>query len=110
MDCIFCKIIDKKISATLVYEDDSVLGFKDISPKAATHVLFIPKKHIDRLDDVTSENISIISELHTAALSFANLHGLRESGFKMQVNVGEGGGQEVFHLHYHLLSNKKLDL
>lgn len=110
MDCIFCKIIDKKIPATIVYEDDDVLAFKDINPAAPTHILFVPKQHVERLDDLSPDDTSAISSIHAAILSFANVHDLRDSGFKVQVNVGKGGGQIVFHLHYHVLSQKKLDI
>jgi len=106
MDCLFCKIIAKEISANIAYENDAVLAFHDISPKAPTHLLFIPKKHIARLDDI--EEVSVMSELYAAIIDFANQNEYRKAGFQTKIHVGEGGGQEVFHLHIHFLSQKKL--
>ena len=96
--------------ASIVYEDEDVIAFKDIHPAAPTHMLFVPKKHVGRLDDLSPDQTQIINNIYSSILSFVNLHGLKESGFKVQVNVGKGGGQVVFHLHFHLLSNKKLEL
>lgn len=110
MDCIFCSIVEKKIPASVVYENDKVLAFKDINPAAVTHILFIPKEHIARLDDIEPDNASIMQDLYSAILQFANEHNMKEAGFKTKIHVGAGGGQEVFHLHIHLLSNKKLDV
>lgn len=109
MECIFCKIIDKKIPANIVYENDEVIAFKDINPSAPTHILFVPKQHIERLDNISPDDTKVVVDIHKAILKFSEEKQLRESGFRVQVNVGKGGGQVVFHLHYHLLSNKNID-
>tara|TARA_B100001248_G_C27399698_1_gene469123 strand:+ start:2040 stop:2372 length:333 start_codon:yes stop_codon:yes gene_type:complete len=109
MTCIFCKIIQKEIPASIVFENENVLAFKDISPKAKTHLLFIPKQHIERLDDINNENEEIIAQLYSAIIEFAKKNDFIESGYQCKIHVGAGGGQEVFHLHIHFLSQKALN-
>lgn len=109
-DCIFCKIIRREIPSTSVYEDDKVLAFKDLHPKAPTHILFIPKTHIARLDDIQTSDAGVMKDLYEGILNFAKKNSLREPGFRTQINVGEGGGQIVFHLHVHLLSQQTLNI
>jgi len=105
-DCLFCKIIAGEIPCDKVYEDDDVFAFKDIHPKAPTHVLVIPKEHIPTLADV--ENPALLGTLMSKVNHIANdVLGL-EAGYRIVINVREGGGQEVFHLHAHILGGKKL--
>lgn len=106
MDCLFCKIINKEIPSTVVFENEDVLAFRDIHPSAPTHILFIPKQHIARLDDIKEENMNIMAKLYSAIIEYTKKNDLTESGFKTQINIGPGGGQVVFHLHIHLLSQK----
>jgi len=105
-DCLFCKIIEGAIPSGKVYEDDDVFAFKDIHPKAPTHVLVIPKIHVPTLADVQDPNL--LSTLMERVNHIANdVLGL-EAGYRVVINVREGGGQEVFHLHAHILGGKKL--
>src|SRR5688572_30254683 len=108
MPTIFSKIIAKEIPATIVYEDDSVLAFKDIAPQAPTHILIIPKKEIPTLNDVTVEDEAMLGHLFTVAAKIAKEQGIDESGYRVMVNVNKDGGQEVFHLHMHLLGGRPL--
>lgn len=101
-DCIFCKIIDKQIPGDVVYEDDHILAFRDINPKAEVHVLVIPKKHIDSLAHLEAEDHQVVGHLTLKLREIAHQEGL-QSGFRTIVNTGRGGGQEVDHIHYHIL-------
>jgi len=105
-DCLFCKIIAGEIPCDNVYEDDDVFAFKDIHPKAPTHVLVIPKEHIPTLADVDNPILlgTLMSKVNHIANDVLNL----EAGYRVVINVREGGGQEVFHLHAHILGGKKL--
>ena len=107
-DCIFCKIINKEIQSSIVYEDDEILAFKDINPVAPVHILVIPKKHIASLIDLNKEDELIIGKIYTAINKIAEQEGIDSKGFRVIVNCGEDGGQEVKHLHFHVLGGKKL--
>lgn len=107
MDCLFCKIINGDIPSAKVYEDDSVLAFKDINPNAPIHVLVVPKNHIDSIDSVDLENIDIVSKAIATIPEVAKACGL-ENGYRVITNVGEDGGQTVKHLHFHILGGEKL--
>ncbi len=109
MDCLFCKIINGDIPSSKVYENDNVLAFKDINPNAKVHVLVIPKKHIDSINCVDSDNISIVAEVINAIPIVAKECGL-ENGYRVITNVGEDGGQSVKHLHFHILGGEKLPI
>lgn len=101
-DCLFCKIVNSSISADVVFEDDRALVFKDIHPKSPTHLLLIPKKHIASVIELEDDDQDLVGHLLLVAKNVAKNLGLE--GYKLQINVGEHGGQEVFHLHIHLLS------
>ncbi len=107
-DCLFCKIIKKEIPSKVVYEDDTVLAFRDINPVAPVHILVIPKKHIGSLVELTNEDEAIVGKIYTIINKIAKQEGIAEKGFRVIVNCGEDGGQEVKHLHFHLLGGKKL--
>lgn len=107
-DCLFCKIIKKEIPSKVVYEDDAVLAFRDINPVAPVHILVIPKKHIGSLVELTNEDEAIVGKIYTIINKIAKQEGIAEKGFRVIVNCGEDGGQEVKHLHFHLLGGKKL--
>ena len=107
-DCLFCKIIDKKIPSTVVYEDDEILAFKDINPVAPVHILVIPKKHVASLAEIQKEDEQLIGKIYTVINEIANKEGIFEKGYRVIVNCGEDGGQEVKHLHFHLIGGKKL--
>ncbi len=105
-DCLFCKIIEGTIPSTKVYEDDDVYAFKDIHPKAPTHVLVIPRKHVPTLAD--ADDPELLGTLMDRVRKIADeVLGL-SAGYRVVINVREGGGQEVFHLHVHILGGKQL--
>ena len=101
-DCIFCKIISKEINSDLLYEDEQCIVIKDLYPKAKTHLLIIPKKHIESIITLEDEDQIITGHLINTAKNIAKKLNLK--GYKLQINVGKDGGQEIFHLHIHLLS------
>lgn len=108
-DTIFAKIIRREIPATIVYEDDDVLAFKDIAPQAPVHVLFIPKNEaIPTLDDVRPEQAHLIGKLAMAAAEYARREGFAEDGYRIVMNCRADGGQTVFHIHLHLLAGDAL--
>lgn len=108
MDCIFCKIIEGSIPSHKVFENERILAFRDIQPAAAQHILIIPKKHIPTMNDVTSEDLALIGEIHQVAQQIAQELGIAESGYRLINNCGKDSGQLVFHIHYHLLGGEKL--
>ncbi|MBF0804125.1 MULTISPECIES: histidine triad nucleotide-binding protein [Neisseria] len=101
-DCIFCKIATKEIPATVVYEDGEMLCFKDINPAAPVHLLLVPKEHFDSLAHAQPEHEPLLGKMMMKVPKIAEAAGLA-GGFKTQINTGKGGGQEVFHLHIHIL-------
>ncbi|MCK4412446.1 MAG: histidine triad nucleotide-binding protein [Candidatus Eisenbacteria sp.] len=103
--CIFCKIIAGEIPAEKVYEDDEILAFRDIQPAAPTHVLLIPKAHIPTVDDLEAGQDELIGRILRTAAVVARQEGL-EAGYRLVTNCGRGAGQEVFHLHVHLLGGR----
>ena len=106
-DCIFCKIAEKKIPSTAVYEDDKVLAFKDADPQAPTHVLIIPKTHIKNILEV-AEDSGLMNHIFGVINKLADELGLKDAGFRVVANTGEDGGQTVEHLHFHLLGGRKM--
>ena len=107
-DCIFCKIIEKKIPSTFVYEDNKVLAFNDINPVAPVHVIIIPKNHIANVNELTQDNASVIGDIHMAAKKIAEKLGIADKGYRLINNCGADAGQTVFHLHYHLIGGVSL--
>ena len=107
-DCIFRKIIKGDIPSNKVYEDDDVLAFYDINPVTPIHILVIPKKHISKLTDLSVEDEVIIGKIYTAINKIAKQVGFAEEGFRVITNCGENGGQEVMHIHFHVLGGKVL--
>ena len=109
MDCIFCGIIDGQIPSEKVYEDDDVLAFRDINPEAPTHILVVPKTHIESCDLITKENSQYVSKIFEVIPLIAKKEGLA-CGYRVITNIGEDGGQSVKHLHFHILGGKKLPI
>lgn len=107
-DCIFCKIVKGEIPSEKVYEDEKVLAFKDINPVTPIHVLVIPKKHFKDVLDVKEEDKEIIADLFQSINKIAKILEIEENGFRVINNCGKDAGQEVMHLHFHLLAGKKL--
>jgi histidine triad (HIT) family protein len=105
MDCIFCKIANKEVQGEIVYEDNEFMVFPDIHPKAPVHLLIIPKKHIASLQEVSERDTELMGNLLLTAQKVAKEKQLQ--GYKLQMNVGREGGQEVDHIHLHVLANKK---
>lgn len=108
MSTIFSKIIAKDIPADIVYEDDLVMAFRDIAPQAPVHILIIPKAEIATVNDVSAAHEATLGRLFTAAAEIARAEGIAKDGFRLMVNCNAHGGQEVFHLHMHLLGGRSL--
>ena len=106
-DCIFCKIVQKQIKSKIVYEDKYVLAFEDLNPKAPVHILIIPKKHLGRISDINEGNADLVGKLFLVAKKIAQEKEIEASGYRLIINCNEGAGQEVFHLHLHLLGGRK---
>jgi histidine triad (HIT) family protein len=102
--CLFCRIVNKEIPAAVVYEDDELIAFNDISPRAPVHILIIPKVHIKSTDEINVDNKEIAGKLVAAASSLARQKGLE--GYRLVFNCNESAGQTVFHLHLHLLGGR----
>ena len=108
-DCIFCKIIRKEIPAKVVYEDDMVIAFKDINPVAKIHIVVIPKKHIESLEKVELEKDGkYIVAIHNAIQVITRSLEIEEQGYRVVTNISKNAGQEVKHIHYHILAGEKL--
>jgi histidine triad (HIT) family protein len=105
-DCLFCKIIDKKLSAKIEHEDKEVLAVQDINPQAPTHLLIIPRKHIERIDALEEGDTELVGKLIYRAKQIAAKRGLEH--YRLVFNNGSGAGQSVFHIHLHLLSGRKM--
>ncbi len=106
--CIFCQIIEGQIPADIVFQNDHVVAFRDINPQAPTHLLIIPKHHISTLNDLTPEHGGLLSAMFQAAVDLANQEGIDESGYRTVFNCNQDGGQEVYHIHLHLLGGRKM--
>ena len=107
-DCLFCKIAKHEIPAEIVFEDEDVLAFKDIQPLAPVHVLIIPKKHIASINDLEDADKEVISKSIFVARDVAKKMGITEGGYKLLYRTGKNGGQEVPHIHLHLIGGAKL--
>lgn len=107
-DCIFCKIIKREIPSSIVYEDNEIIAFRDVNPQAPIHILVIPKKHISSLVDLKEEDEIVVGKIYTVINKIAEQEGIDKKGFRVIVNCGEDGGQEVKHLHFHILGGRKL--
>jgi histidine triad (HIT) family protein len=107
-DCLFCKIIEKRIPADIIAENENVLAFRDIDSKAPTHILIIPKNHIESTLQLTKENINILGDMGLLANNIAKTEGIDESGYRWVINTGKDGGQSVYHIHLHLLGGRRL--
>ena len=106
-DCLFCKIIKGEIPSTKVYENEEILAFNDINPAAPIHILVIPKKHIISLAHMEKEDEAIVGRIYGVINKIAEEKGFKESGYRVIVNCGKDAGQEVMHLHFHILAGAK---
>lgn len=107
-DCIFCRIVRGDLPSDAVHETETVLAFRDLNPKAPTHVLVIPKAHIASLSTSDDDQIQLLGELQRAAADVARAEGIEEAGWRLITNIGQHGGQSVGHLHYHVLGGRQL--
>ncbi len=107
-DCIFCKLFEGKIPSTRIYEDDTVIGFKDLRPQARIHQLFIHKQHTRDINDLVSTDPNQLTELFRAIAAYTAREGLTRGGFRIVTNLGPDAGQTVFHTHLHLLAGEQL--
>ena len=107
-DCLFCKIINREIPASIVYEDERVMAFNDIDPQAPTHVLVVPKVHIATLNDLQPGDDAIVGEVVRRAAAIAKERGIDASGFRTVFNTNRDAGQTVFHIHLHLIGGRSL--
>jgi histidine triad (HIT) family protein len=107
-DCLFCKIIKREIPAKIVYEDSDILAFDDIKPQAPVHTLIIPKKHLATLKEAVEEDAQLLGKILLKAKIIAEQKGIDQSGFRVVLNTGPDSGQEIFHLHFHLLGGRRL--
>ena len=108
-NCLFCKIVAGEIPSTKVYEDETVLAFRDIAPQAPCHVLVIPKAHISDANGITAENSAVVAHIFQVIPQIAKAEGL-ENGYRIVSNCGPDAGQTVQHLHFHILGGKQLSL
>lgn len=106
--CIFCKIINKDIPSKIVFEDEKLLAIEDISPQAPVHILIMPKKHIETLNEFFEEDFDLVSNIYKAAVNIAKEKGISESGYRISMNCNMEGGQTVYHVHFHLLGGRHL--
>ena len=108
MSCLFCKIAAGEIPATLVYQDDTLVAFRDINPQAPLHVLVIPRRHVATLNDLGEGDDALVGSMQRAAAAIAKEHGYSERGFRTVMNCNADAGQTVFHIHLHLLGGRGL--
>lgn len=108
--CIFCQIAAGKIATEFIYEDEQLVAFKDINPRALVHILIIPKKHLASLAEITVDDIPLLGQMQYLAKQLAEQHGIAGSGYRLLTNCRADSGQEVDHLHYHLVGGEPLGL
>lgn len=108
-DCLFCKIIAGSIPSTKVYEDETILAFRDVNPQAPTHILVIPKAHIESVNGITEENSAVVAHIFAVIPQIAKAEGLAK-GYRVVSNCGDDAGQSVHHLHFHILGGKMMNL
>ena len=107
-DCIFCRIADRDIPSPLLYDDEYVCAFRDLNPKAPTHILIIPQKHVASLAELEEEDFELVARIAKVAKQLAEEEGISEKGYRLLSNCRADAGQEVPHLHFHLLGGRRL--
>ncbi|UCC40998.1 MAG: histidine triad nucleotide-binding protein [Candidatus Aminicenantes bacterium] len=107
-NCIFCKIIDKEIPSEIVFEDERIIAFNDINPQAPIHILLIPKEHFASLNNIPEGKKDILSHILLKARQIAQQEGIAENGYRIVLNTEKDSGQEVFHIHFHLLGGRRM--
>ncbi len=107
-ECLFCRMVEGEIPADVVHEDDDILAFRDIRPQAPCHILIIPKRHIATLNDLTDDDAALVGRILLTARRLAGEEGVAETGYRTVFNCNRDAGQEVFHIHLHLLAGRRL--
>lgn len=107
-DCLFCRIVNRDIPASIVYEDQRVVAFEDITPQAPTHVLVVPRRHIASLNELSVEDDQLVGEMVRRAVAIAKERGLSAGGYRTVFNTNKDAGQTVFHIHLHLLGGRSM--
>ncbi len=107
-ECLFCKIINREINATIVYEDERIVAFNDINPQGPTHVLVVPRRHIASLNDLAPDDDQIVGEMVRRGAAIAKQRGISEGGFRTVFNTNRDAGQTVFHIHAHVIGGRSL--
>ena len=107
-DCLFCKMVNGDITPDIIYQNDTVMAFRDINPRAPTHILIIPRHHISSLNDLDTAQATVLGDMYLAAQHIASDAGVAASGYRTVINCGDDGGQTVYHLHMHLLGGRAL--
>ncbi len=107
-DCLFCKIVNGEIPTDFVYEDENVIAFRDINPQAPTHILIVPRAHIETLNDVKQSHNKLLGAMQITASQIAEKEGIHERGYRTVFNCNREAGQTVFHIHLHLLGGRRM--
>ncbi|MDF1827222.1 MAG: histidine triad nucleotide-binding protein [Legionellaceae bacterium] len=108
MDCLFCRVANGELATEIIYENDTVLAFRDINPQAPTHVLVIPKKHIDSINHATADDTKLLGSMVLAGKHVAAQEGLHDNGYRLVFNINNHGGQTVYHIHLHVLGGRQM--
>ncbi len=108
MACLFCKIASRELSADIIFEDTNLMVFRDINPQAPTHLLIIPKQHIPTINEADSKDEQLLGHMILTAKKIASQEGLSDTGYRLVFNVNNGGGQEVYHIHLHILGGRQM--
>lgn len=107
-DCIFCKIVAGEIGGPPLYQDDEVMAFRDINPQSPTHILIVPNKHMTSVSEATAEDQAVLGKMLLIAAKLAQEEGVTDGGYRLIINNGPQAGQEVFHLHLHLMGGRRM--
>ena len=107
-DCLFCKIVGRELDSDIVYEDDHVLAFRDISPQAPTHILVVPKRHVSTVNDLGDGDAELVGRMVLRARALAAEEGIAEKGYRLVMNCNAEGGQTVYHIHLHLMGGRSM--
>jgi histidine triad (HIT) family protein len=108
LECVFCNILRGEMPAEFVYEDEQIVAFRDINPQAPVHVLILPRKHIPSTNQITPGDVGILGEMILVARKVAEIEGVADSGYRLVINCNEDSGQEIYHLHLHLLGGRRM--
>lgn len=107
-DCIFCRIVGGELPSSIVHEDDRAVAFRDVNPQAPVHVLVVPRRHVESVEQLTKEDLELAGHLLLVARNVARAEGLADGGYRVVANVGDRGGQTVDHLHLHVLGGRRM--